>query len=86
MHPTSSDHTKNPKKLLYVWRAAIEVSFIVFLFYSNLLMGEFTRTGLGQQNGFWWALKNIFTGQNFLIAIVLALVGHLVFDFLINRL
>ena len=24
-----------------VWRAVIEVGFIVFLFYSNLLMGEF---------------------------------------------
>lgn len=25
------------------WRAAIEVGSIVFLFYSNLLMGEFER-------------------------------------------
>ena len=25
------------------WRAVIEVGFIVFLFYSNLLMGEFER-------------------------------------------
>ena len=24
-----------------VWRAMIEVGFIIFLFYSNLLMGEF---------------------------------------------
>jgi hypothetical protein len=24
-----------------IWRAAIEVGFIIFLFYSNLLMGEF---------------------------------------------
>ena len=28
-----------------IWRAVIEVGFIVFLFYSNLLMGEFTRSG-----------------------------------------
>ena len=27
-----------------VLRAVIEVGFIVFLFYSNLLMGEFTRS------------------------------------------
>ena len=31
-----------------LWRAVIEVAFIVFLFYSNLLMGEFTVT-----NGPW---------------------------------
>jgi hypothetical protein len=30
------------------WRAAIEVGFIVFLFYANLLMGEFERSGLGR--------------------------------------
>jgi len=24
-----------------IWKAAIEVGFIIFLFYSNLLMGEF---------------------------------------------
>jgi hypothetical protein len=27
-----------------VWRAVIEVGFIIFLFYSNLLMGEFERS------------------------------------------
>ena len=27
-----------------IWRAVIEMAFIVFLFYSNLLMGEFTRS------------------------------------------
>ena len=26
-----------------VWRAVIEVGFIIFLFYANLLMGEFER-------------------------------------------
>jgi hypothetical protein len=30
-----------------VWRAVIEVGFIIFLFYSNLLMGEFERSGMG---------------------------------------
>ena len=29
-----------------VWRALIEVGFIMFLFYSNLLMGEFGRSGI----------------------------------------
>jgi hypothetical protein len=30
-------------KIRKVVRALIEVSFIMFLFYSNLLMGEFER-------------------------------------------
>jgi hypothetical protein len=33
------------------WRALIEVVFNVFLFYSNLLMGEFERSGMGQKRG-----------------------------------
>jgi hypothetical protein len=35
-------------------RAVIEVSFIIFLFYCNLLMGEFERSGmeLGGKNIF----------------------------------
>ncbi len=32
-----------PPRLKPYWRAVVEVAFIVFLFYSNLLMGEFTR-------------------------------------------
>jgi hypothetical protein len=42
-NPTESPMKKN------VWRAVIEVGFIVFLFYSNLLMGEFERSGMGQK-------------------------------------
>jgi hypothetical protein len=38
-----------------VWRAVIEVGFIIFLFYSNLLMGEFERSGMG--------LKGVWPGQ-----------------------
>jgi len=34
-----------------IWRAVIEIAFIIFLFYSNLLMGEFERSGLGQTRG-----------------------------------
>ena len=30
-----------------VWRAVIEVGFIIFLFYSNLLRGEFERSVIG---------------------------------------
>ncbi|MGZ4056894.1 MAG: hypothetical protein ACXVPU_09130 [Bacteroidia bacterium] len=69
-----------------IWRNILEVGFILFLFYSNLLMGEFTRSGLGQNKGFVWSIQNIFTITNLIIGVVLALVGHLVFGFFRNRL
>ena len=66
-------------------RVVLEVTFIIFLFYSNLLMGEFSRNGLGRKNGIWFALNDIFTLSNFIIAIILALAGHLIFDYLRNN-
>jgi hypothetical protein len=36
--------SNNRRRLRPVWRAVIETAFIIFLFYSNLLMGEFTVT------------------------------------------
>ena len=60
----------------------IEVGFIVFLFYSNLLMGEFAHTGKGQGMGLVWAVADIFTPANFAIAITAALIGYVVFEFL----
>ena len=77
---------KSSKKLNQLWRALLEVGFIVFLFYSNLLMGEYERSGYGQQHGVIWAVEDIFTITNFIIAIVFGLVGHVVFDFFRNRL
>lgn len=68
-----------------VWRAAIEVSFIVFLFYANLLMGEFERSGMGKKRGLAWALADIFTPANFAIAAAAAFVGYIVFEFLRKR-
>jgi len=65
-----------------VLRAAIEVGFIVFLFYSNLLMGEFVRSRLGREKGLLWALHDIFTLPNFEVAVIAALVGYLVVEFL----
>jgi hypothetical protein len=67
------------------WRALIEVAFIVFLFYSNLLMGEFERSGIGQNKGLIWAIWNIFTVPNFEIAIVAAVIGYILFEFLRTR-
>jgi hypothetical protein len=65
-----------------VWRAVIEVGFIVFLFYSNLLMGEFERSGMGQKRGLAWAIADVFTAGNFAIAIVAGLIGYGLFEFL----
>jgi hypothetical protein len=65
-----------------IWRAMIEVGFIVFLFYSNLLMGEFARSGKGQDMGLAWAVADILTPGNFAIAITAALIGYVVVEFL----
>lgn len=60
----------------HLWRATIEAGFIVFLFYSNLLMGEFERSGLGRARGVLWALRDIFTAANFGIAVIAAVIGY----------
>jgi len=73
------------RKMSPIWRTAVEVGFIVFLFYSNLLMGQYTVSGLGQRNGLLWAIRNIFTMDNFVIALATALIGHLVFEYFRKR-
>jgi hypothetical protein len=65
-----------------IWRAVVEAGFIIFLFYANLLMGEYERSGLGLERGLAWAIADIFTLHNFVIAIVGAFVGYGVFEFL----
>jgi len=65
-----------------VWRAVIEIGFILFLFYANLLMGEFERSGIGQKRGLAWAVGDIFTAPNFEIALVAALLGYVFVEFL----
>jgi hypothetical protein len=75
---------KGPFSLNSFLRAAIEIGFIVFLFYSNLLMGEFTRSSEhGKTLAF--ALNDIFTATNFAIAMISAIVGHAAFEFLRKR-
>jgi hypothetical protein len=68
-----------------VWRGVIEVAFIIFLFYSNLLMGEFERSGVGQKRGIAWAIGDVFTTANFEIAMIAALIGYGLFEFLRKR-
>lgn len=67
-------------------RAFIEIGFIVFLFYSNLLMGEFERSGIKQGKGAIAALSDIFTTYNFGIAIVAATIGYVLIEFLRDKL
>lgn len=80
-----SSNGKEPRKLAPVWRAVIEVGFIVFLFYSNLLMGEFSRSN-GTGKTFAVAIEDIFTGTNFAIAIASGLIGYLVVEYLRKKL
>jgi hypothetical protein len=77
---------KPKKKLAPILRSVIEVGFIVFLFYSNLLMGEFTRSKIQQGADLLKAIENIFTITNFIMAITLAVIGHLGFEFVRKRL
>ncbi len=72
-------------RLKRLWRALVEVAFIVFLFYSNLLMGEFTGVN-GQGKTLAFALHDIVTPANFLIAIVSAFIGYGIFEFLRKKL
>lgn len=65
-----------------VLRAGIEVGFIVFLFYANLLMGEFERSGGARQRGLVWAVEDIFTAANFAIAVTSGFIGYALFEFL----
>jgi hypothetical protein len=66
-------------------RAAIEIGFIVFLFYSNLLMGEFTRSA-GQGKTLMVALRDILTPTNLVIGLAAASIGYLIFEFLRKKL
>ena len=68
-------------RLTPVLRAVIEIAFIVFLFYSNLLMGEFTvANSPGKTLAL--ALRDIFTGTNFVIATISAVIGYVAFEYL----
>ena len=70
----------------HIARALIEVGFIVFLFYANLLMGEYEGSGMGRTRGLAWAVSDILTGPNLVIALAAALVGYVVFELLRKRL
>ena len=80
-HIAMAQDPKNPRLLADIRRAAVEVAFIIFLFYSNLLMGEFNRVN-GPGKTFAVALDDIFTIKNFAIAIIAASIGYVAFEYL----
>jgi formate-dependent nitrite reductase membrane component NrfD len=76
--PEKSDGSRRHHPL---FRAVVEITFIVFLFYANLLMGEFNAAS-GRGKTLTAALHDIFTAKNFTIAICSAIIGYLVFDYM----
>jgi len=72
---------KEPRRLAPIWRAIIEVGFIVSLFFSNLLTAEFFRTN-GPGKTFAFAIEDIFTGTNLAIAFISGLIGYVVVEYL----
>ena len=76
---------KEPQKLAAIFRAIVEIGFIIFLFYSNLLMGEFTHAnGRGKTLAF--AINDIFTLTNFAIACLSGMIGYVVAEYLRKKL
>ncbi len=73
------------RRLAPIWRAFIEIGFIIFLFYSNLLMGEFTRSNSAHGKSFLSAIADIFTLVNFDIGVFSAFIGYMVVEFLRNK-
>jgi len=72
------------RRLNPLWRGLVEVAFIVFLFYSNLLMGEFTRSNRDAKT-LAFAIHDVLTPTNFAIGLASALIGYLIFEFLRKR-
>ena len=79
-----ASENRTGRRFTTLLRAVIEVAFIVFLFYSNLLMGEFTHAN-GQGKTLGMALYDIFTVANFMIAIVSSAIGYVMFEYLRKR-
>jgi len=66
--------------LIPILRIGVEMGSIIFLFYSNLLMGEFTRSNSAQGKSLLFAVKDVFTPTNFVIAVISSLIGYLIFE------
>jgi len=70
--------SNGPKKLV---RAFAEIGFIMLLFYTNLLMGQFTHSHYAERGpGLWPAIYDVVTPINALIGLVGAVIGYLVIE------
>ncbi len=67
------------------YSSLIEMSFIIFLFYSNLLMGQYNLGHDFAQRPIFEAMKNVFTIDNFGVAVTAAFIGHVAFDSMRKR-
>ena len=67
-----------------ITKAFIEIGFIIFLFYANLLMGEYTANS--RHRTLIAALRDIFTLHTFSIALIAAVAGFVFFEQLRKRL
>ncbi|MGD0798574.1 MAG: hypothetical protein ABR910_12705 [Acidobacteriaceae bacterium] len=76
---------RDPRRLHTLLRAVIEIAFIIFLFYANLLMGEFNRTN-GAGKTLVVALHDIITRETLTIAVIAAFIGYIVFETLRKKL
>jgi hypothetical protein len=64
--------------------ALAEISFIFFLFYTNLLMGQFTRSRYA--SSLLAAISEVFTPANALIGLVGATIGYFCIEEMRKRL
>lgn len=79
--PSNPDRLRPPRRRAPILRALVEIGFIIFLFYSNLLMGEFNRAA-GHGKTIAAALYDMFTLTNLGIGLIAALIGYSMFEFL----
>jgi hypothetical protein len=67
-----------PKK---IFRASAEIAFIMLLFYTNLLMGQFTHSHYAERGpGSLPAIYDVVTPMNVLIGLVGAVSGYFVIE------
>ena len=83
-HTPKAPRPHRRRRLAPIWRALIEIGFILFLFYSNLLMGEFTRSHAPRT--LLAALGDIFTLTNLDIGVVCAFIGYVIVEYLRKKL
>jgi len=75
-----SPGAREARKLSPIWRAIVEVGTIIFLFYSTLWMRGFTHSS-EQGKSLVFAIKDIVTLTSFVVAMISALIGYIVLEY-----